>query len=109
MAVSGSDVATATKWHLKGAGYEFCNCNPGCTCNFAGFPSSSDGSCKAFVGCVIAEGKCGDVDVAGITRAAVIDWPTAIPDGNATAVLIAPQTITHAPLPPSPTFSPHHL
>ena len=39
-----------TTWHLSGKGYEFCNCAPGCTCNFSGFPSSSDGSCKAFVG-----------------------------------------------------------
>lgn len=45
--------ATATEpaiaWRLTGRGYEFCNCQPGCTCNFSGFPTSSDGSCKAAV------------------------------------------------------------
>ena len=46
-----STVETTTKWYLKGRGYEFCNCAPGCTCNFSGFPSSKDGSCKALVGC----------------------------------------------------------
>lgn len=84
---------TMTKWTLKGKGYEFCNCNPGCTCNFGGFPSSSDGSCKAFVGCVIKEGKCGDVDLSGITCAAVVDWPKAIHDGGGKVVFIVPEKI----------------
>jgi hypothetical protein len=91
MAVSGP--AVATKWRLRGAGYEFCNCNPGCTCNFSGFPSSSDGSCKAFVGCVIEEGSCGDVDLSGLTCAAVFDWPKAIHDGNGKVVFIVPKDI----------------
>jgi len=85
---------TATKWQLKGIGYEFCNCNPGCTCNFSGFPSSSDGSCKALVGTVINEGRCGDVDLSGVTAAAVIDWPKAIHDGNGKAVFIVPPSVT---------------
>jgi hypothetical protein len=85
--------AITTKWRLKGAGYEFCNCMPGCTCNFAGFPSSSDGSCKAFVGCVITEGRCGDIDLSGITCAGVFDWPKAIHDGNGRAVFIVPKDI----------------
>lgn len=82
-----------TRWHLKGRGYEFCNCNPGCTCNFSGFPSSSDGSCKAMVGNDIVEGSCGDVDLAGVKAIAVIDWPHAIHDGNGKAVfIVAPET-----------------
>ena len=82
-----------TQWHLKGRGYEFCNCNPGCTCNFSGFPSSSDGSCKAMVGNDIVEGSCGDVDLAGVKAIAVIDWPHAIHDGNGKAVfIVAPET-----------------
>ncbi|TME18467.1 MAG: DUF1326 domain-containing protein [Chloroflexi bacterium] len=89
----GATAETATKWTLKGVGYEFCNCAPGCTCNFSGFPSSKDGSCKAFVGCVISEGKCGDVDLAGITCAAVIDWPKAIHEGGGKAVFIVPEKI----------------
>ena len=82
--------ATATKWTLKGVGYEFCNCNPGCTCNFAGFPSSSDGSCKAFVGNVIESGRCGDIDLSGLTVAAILDWPGPIHEGNGKAVFVVP-------------------
>ena len=33
--------ATKTKWNLKGQGYEFCNCDFGCGCNFGGFPNSN--------------------------------------------------------------------
>ena len=84
---------TMTKWKLKGAGYEFCNCNPGCSCNFGGFPSSGDGSCKAFVGCAIKEGKCGDVDLSGITVAAVFDWPKAIHNGGGKVVFIVPEKV----------------
>ena len=32
--------ATATRWELMGQGYEFCNCDFGCGCNFGGFPNS---------------------------------------------------------------------
>ena len=87
-------VETTTKWYLKGRGYEFCNCAPGCTCNFSGFPSSKDGSCKAFVGNIIDEGRCGDVDLAGIKAIAVLDWPKAIHDGGGKAVFIVEPDIT---------------
>jgi len=82
-----------TTWRLRGKGYEFCNCAPGCTCNFSGFPSSSDGSCKAFVGNVIDEGFCGEVDLSGVTAIAMLDWPKAIHDGGGKAVFIVqPET-----------------
>ncbi len=88
-----TDAAPTTRWSLSGVGYEYCNCNPGCTCNFSGFPSSSDGSCKALVANVIREGRCGDVDLAGVTAVAIIDWPHAIHDGNGRAVfVVAPET-----------------
>lgn len=80
---------TATRWSLKGTGYEFCNCAPGCTCNFSGFPSSRDGSCKAFACNRISEGRCGDVDLAGITAILIFDWPRAIHDGGGRVVLVA--------------------
>ena len=85
---------TTTKWFLKGRGYEFCNCAPGCTCNFSGFPSSPDGSCKAYVGNFIDEGRCGDVDLAGLKAIAVLDWPRAIHDGNGRAVFVVEPEIT---------------
>ena len=36
--------ATATRWKLKRQGYEFCNCDFGCGCNFGGFPNSKEGA-----------------------------------------------------------------
>lgn len=88
-----TDAAPTTRWSLSGVGYEYCSCNPGCTCNFSGFPSSSDGSCKAFVADVIREGRCGDVDLSGVTAVAIVDWPKAIHDGNGRAVfVVTPET-----------------
>lgn len=82
-----------TQYRLTGTGYEFCNCQPGCTCNFSGFPTSADGSCKAFVGNVIESGQCGDVDLSGVTAIAAIDWPSAIHDGGGRAVfIVTPET-----------------
>jgi hypothetical protein len=85
---------TATKWSLKGKGYEYCNCNPGCTCNFSGLPSSSDGSCKALVANVIEQGRCGDVDLSGVTAVAIVDWPKAIHDGNGKAIFVVPPSVS---------------
>ncbi len=85
---------TTTAWRLKGTGYEFCNCQPGCTCNFSGFPTSPDGSCKAAVGNRIVEGHCGDVDLSGIDAVALIDWPGPIHDGGGKAVFVVPPEVT---------------
>lgn len=88
-----TDTAQRTQYRLKGTGYEFCNCQPGCTCNFSGFPTSKDGSCKAFVGNVIESGQCGDVDLSGVVAVAAIDWPKAIHDGGGrTVFIVAPDT-----------------
>jgi hypothetical protein len=88
MTMTEDKTGQKTTWHLRGKGYEFCNCAPGCTCNFSGMPSSSDGSCKAMVGNVIVDGRCGDVDLSGVTAIAIIDWPKAIHDGNGKAVFV---------------------
>ncbi len=85
---------TTTAWRLKGSGFEFCNCQPGCTCNFSGFPTSPDGSCKAAVGTRIDEGRCGDVDLSGIDAVAIIDWPKAIHDGGGKAVFVVPPEVS---------------
>lgn len=89
-----TDADISTRWSLQGVGYEFCNCNPGCTCNFSGFPSSPDGSCKAFVANVISQGSCGDVDLSGVTALAILDWPRAIHDGGGRAVFVVPPETT---------------
>lgn len=85
---------TTTAWRLKGSGFEFCNCQPGCTCNFAGFPSSPDGSCQAAVGTRIDEGQCGDIDLGGIDAIALLHWPKAIHDGDGRAVFVVPPEVT---------------
>jgi hypothetical protein len=80
--------ATRTRWQMTGQGYEFCNCDFGCGCNFGGFPNSKDGSCRALVGLVVTHGRCGDVDLSGVKCAAIVEWPKAIHEGNGKAVLI---------------------
>lgn len=85
---------TTTAWYLKGKGYEFCNCQPGCTCNFSGFPTSADGSCKAAVANDIVEGRCGDVDLSGIKAVAILSWPKAIHDGGGKAVFVVPPAVS---------------
>ena len=83
-----------TTWHLRGTGYEFCNCDFGCGCNFGGFPNSKDGSCRALVGMHITAGSCGAVDLAGLKCAAILAWPKAIHEGNGQCVFIVEPATT---------------
>lgn len=85
---------TRTEWRLKGKGYEFCNCQPGCTCNFSGFPTSADGSCKAAVATRVSEGQCGEIDLSGIDAVAILDWPSAIHDGGGKAIFVVPPEVS---------------
>ena len=87
---------TPATWHLRGTGYEFCNCDFGCGCNFGGFPNSKDGSCRALVGMRIAAGACGDVDLAGLTCAAILSWPKAIHEGHGKCVFMVEPATTEA-------------
>jgi hypothetical protein len=86
--------AAATRWHMSGHGYEFCNCDFGCGCNFAGFPSSKDGSCQAMVGFTVTRGRCGDLALDGIKGAGLFSWPKAIHEGGGTAVFIVDPATT---------------
>lgn len=82
-----------THWQLSGRGYEFCNCDFGCGCNFGGFPNSKDGSCRALVGMDIEHGSCAGVGLSGVRCAAIIDWPKAIHEGNGKcAFIVEPST-----------------
>ena len=83
---------TGTRWALKGRGYEFCNCDFGCGCNFGGFPNSKDGSCRAFVGVAIESGVCGSVDLSGVKCAGIFAWPKAIHEGNGECVFVVEPT-----------------
>lgn len=82
------------QWNMKGRGYEFCNCDYGCGCNFGGFPNSEDGSCRALVGLDIEAGQVGDVEVSGLKCAAVVDWPKAIHEGNGKCVFVVDPSIS---------------
>lgn len=84
----------ATQWDMKGTGYEFCNCDFGCGCNFGGFPNSRDGSCRALVGLLIARGRCGNVSLDGVKCAAIVEWPKAIHEGNGRAVFVVDPATT---------------
>jgi len=85
--------APATSWFLRGQGFEFCNCQFGCGCNFGGFPNSTDGSCRAFVGLRVARGRCGEVDLSGLALASLLAWPRAIHEGRGQAVFVVePET-----------------
>ncbi|MGH9255686.1 MAG: DUF1326 domain-containing protein [Vicinamibacterales bacterium] len=86
--------ATTVQWALRGRGYEFCNCDFGCGCNFGGFPNSKDGSCRALVGCDITEGQAGDVDLSGVKCAAIVHWPKAIHEGHGKAVFVVDPATT---------------
>jgi hypothetical protein len=88
--------ATRTEWRLRGRGYEFCNCDFGCGCNFGGFPNSQDGSCRALVGMHIADGACGEVNLSGVKCAAIVEWPKAIHEGNGKAVFVVDTPTTDA-------------
>lgn len=87
-------MASTKQWFLRGQGYEFCNCDFGCGCNFAGFPNSKDGSCRALVGMDIREGSCGDVDLGGVKAVGIIEWPKAIHEGNGKTVFIVDPATT---------------
>lgn len=87
---------TRTLWQMRGTGYEFCNCDFGCGCNFGGFPNSKDGSCRALVGLHIADGTCGDVALNGVKCAAIVEWPKAIHDGNGKCVFVVDPSTTDA-------------
>jgi hypothetical protein len=71
-----------TGWKLSGTYLEFCSCDPGCACNFVGFPNSKEGNCQAFVGHRIEQGDFGSLDLAGAKVAWALWWPGAIHQGG---------------------------
>jgi hypothetical protein len=86
--------STSGQWQMRGTGYEFCNCDFGCGCNFGGFPNSKDGSCHALVGMHIATGVCGDVVLDGVKCAALVKWPKAIHEGNGKCAFVVDPATT---------------
>ena len=66
------------EWRIAGTYIEFCNCDPGCGCNFRGVPSSPEGNCQAVISHVIAEGRRDGLDLAGAKVSWALWWPGAI-------------------------------
>jgi hypothetical protein len=70
------------EWRIAGSYVEFCNCDPGCGCNFRGLPSSPEGNCQAVISHRIEEGSADGVDLAGAKASWALWWPGAIHEGN---------------------------
>ena len=67
-------------WRIQGTALEFCSCEPGCACNFAGSPNSQEGNCEALLGAQIDTGEFDGVDLSGAKVAWALWWPGAIHD-----------------------------
>jgi hypothetical protein len=73
-----------TPWELKGRELVNCTCEYGCNCQFNALPDK--GHCHAVAGIIIDEGHYGDVDLSGLSVAAIFKWPAAIHEGNGEAI-----------------------
>ena len=74
------DNRRVAEWRITGTYLEFCNCDPGCGCNFRGLPSSPEGNCQAVISHVIEDGSFDGVDLAGAKVSWALWWPGAIHD-----------------------------
>jgi hypothetical protein len=74
---------TTTPYRIEVHHLETCNCDPGCNCNFGGFPDH--GFCQALVGMQVIEGTYGGVDLAGVKAVFAAKWPKAIHEGHGQA------------------------
>jgi hypothetical protein len=66
------------EWRIAGTYLEFCNCDPGCGCNFRGLPTSPEGNCQAVISHLIEEGSRDGLDLAGAKVSWALWWPGAI-------------------------------
>jgi hypothetical protein len=81
---------TTTPYRIKVHHLETCNCDPGCNCNFGGFPDR--GFCQALVGMQVIEGTYGGVDLAGVKAVFAAKWPKAIHEGHGQALLFVDES-----------------
>ena len=68
------------EWRIRGTYLEFCNCDPGCGCNFRGLPTSPEGNCQAVISHVIEKGSRDGLDLAGAKVSWALWWPGPIHD-----------------------------
>lgn len=69
-----------TEWYMEGPWYKNCNCDPGCPCDFNQDPTQ--GHCEGMGAMRIDKGHFGDVELSGLSFAAVVRWPGPIHEGN---------------------------
>ena len=77
---------TTAIWNIKGNLVVACNCDFGCPCNFNGLPTL--GKCEGSWTWHIAEGKYGDVPLAGLNFTLAVIWPAAIHQGNGEGIIV---------------------
>lgn len=71
------------RWRLVGVQLEFCNCAPGCACNFNGLPNSPEGNCEGWGVDVFEDGSVFETVSLANTRVAwALWWPGAIHEGG---------------------------
>ena len=56
-------------WRIKGRGFQNCNCNYGCPCQFNALPTY--GNCEAVMGYEIEQGNFGEINLDGLRIAGV--------------------------------------
>lgn len=75
-------MSAVAHWRIAGTYLEFCNCDPGCGCNFRGLPTSPEGNCQAVISHVIESGSSDETDLVGARATWALWWPGAIHEGN---------------------------
>lgn len=68
------------KWEINARELANCNCAYGCPCQFNALPTY--GFCEAVVCMGIDHGFYGDVDLAGVRFACIVQWPGAVHEGK---------------------------
>ena len=73
-------------WRIKGRGFQNCNCNYGCPCQFNALPTY--GNCEAVMGYEIEQGNFGEISLDGLRIAGIYSWPGPVHEGNGRMQLI---------------------
>lgn len=70
----------------KGRGFQNCNCNYGCPCQFNALPTY--GNSEAVMGYAIEQGNFGEINLDGLRIAGVYSWPSPVHEGDGRMQLI---------------------
>jgi hypothetical protein len=72
----------SVEWRMNGQWIKNCNCAYGCPCDFNALPTH--GICQGMVAMKIEEGHFDQIDLSGLSWAAVVDFPGPLHQGNGT-------------------------